>query len=195
MRKSSADGPASALRRSKRCLPKRSSDNEGALSAPLVCPVTRGNVDPIQVAISFGFAEDRAMLALEVDPGDGEPKFFEVTAERDGDRIADRDPGWQADVVIGPTGAGHGRVGMWRGGVRSTMSVAAPFVWRCLSGSAMTPFPHPAHRTQQADFPHCALGQDLTPSPTTGRAHAGSDVRARSARRGARVDTSRLGVA
>src|SRR6266436_5534559 len=30
---------------------------------------------------------------------------------------------------------------MWRGGVRSTMSVAAPFVWRCLSGSAITPFP------------------------------------------------------
>src|SRR3984893_18464756 len=87
------------------------------------------------------------------------------------------------------------RVGMWRGGVRSTMSVAAPFVWRCLSGSAITPFPHPAHRTQQADFPHCALGQDLTPSPTTGRVHAGSDVRARSARRGASVDTSRLGVA
>ena len=54
---------------------------------------------------------------------------------------------------------------MWRGGVRSTMSVAAPFVWRCLSGSAITPFPYPAHRTQQADFPHCALGQDLTPSP------------------------------
>jgi hypothetical protein len=107
MRKSSADGPASALRRSKRCAPKRSSDNEGALSAPLVCPVTRGNVDLIQVAISFGFAEDRAMLAFEVDPGDGEPKFFGVTAERDGDRIADRDPGWQADVVIGPAGAGH----------------------------------------------------------------------------------------
>src|SRR5580704_8808982 len=72
---------------------------------------------------------------------------------------------------------------MWRGGVRSTMSVAAPFVWRCLSGSAITPFPHPAHRTQQADFPHCALGQDLTPSPTTGRGRAGSDVRARSTRR------------
>src|SRR5580704_2011209 len=63
-----------------------------------------------------------------------------------------------------------------------------PFVWRCLSGSAITPFPHPAHRTQQADFPHCALGQDLTPSPTTGRGRAGSDVRARSTRRGARVD-------
>jgi hypothetical protein len=36
------------------------------------------------------------------------------------------------------------------------MSVSAPFVWRCLSGSTMAPFPHPAHRTQQVDFPHCA---------------------------------------
>jgi hypothetical protein len=108
MRKSSADGPASALRRSKRCAPKRSTDNgEGALSASFVCPVTRGNVDLIQVAISFGFAENLAMLAFEVDPGDREPKFFGVTAERDGDRIADRDPRWQADVVIGPAGAGH----------------------------------------------------------------------------------------
>ena len=28
------------------------------------------------------------------------------------------------------------RVGVWRGGVRLSMSVSAPFVWRCLSGSA-----------------------------------------------------------
>src|ERR1700693_1257124 len=28
----------------------------------------------------------------------------------------------------------------------------------------MAPFPHPAHRTGQADFPHPALGQDSTPS-------------------------------
>jgi hypothetical protein len=27
----------------------------------------------------------------------------------------------------------------------------------------VTPFPHPAHRTGQADFPHPALGQDFTP--------------------------------
>jgi hypothetical protein len=33
--------------------------------------VTQGDVDLIQVAISFGFAEDRVMLAFEVDPGDG----------------------------------------------------------------------------------------------------------------------------
>src|ERR1700733_5968963 len=52
---------------------------------------------------------------------------------------------------------------MWRGGFRLNISVSAPFVWRCLSGSALTPFPHPAHRTGQADFPHPALGQDFTP--------------------------------
>jgi predicted RecB family nuclease len=30
---------------------------------------------------------------------------------------------------------------MWRGGGRSNISVAAPFVWRCLTGSAVAPFP------------------------------------------------------
>jgi hypothetical protein len=44
------------------------------------------------------------------------------------------------------------------------ISVSAPFVWRCLSGSTLTPFPHPAHRTGHADLPHPALGQDFTPS-------------------------------
>jgi hypothetical protein len=56
------------------------------------------------------------------------------------------------------------RVEMWRGGFRQNISVAASFVWRCLNGSTMAPFPHPAHRTGQADFPHPALGQDFTPS-------------------------------
>ena len=60
--------------------------------------------------------------------------------------------------------AGIGRVEVWRGGVRLSMSVPAPFVWRCLSGSPVAPFPHPAHRTGHADFPHPALGQDFTPS-------------------------------
>src|SRR5277367_3373558 len=54
------------------------------------------------------------------------------------------------------------RVGVWRGGFRLSMSVAAPFVWRCLSGAAVAPFPHPPHRTGHADLPHPALGQDLT---------------------------------
>src|SRR3954452_7359474 len=60
-----------------------------------------------------------------------------------------------------------GRVGMWRGGCRSNISVAASFVWRCLTGSAMAPFPHPAHRTGHADLPHPALGQDFTLSRAT----------------------------
>src|SRR6266536_184115 len=56
---------------------------------------------------------------------------------------------------------------MWRGGFRLNISVAAPFVWRCLSRSTIAPFPHPAHRTGQADFPHPALGQDFTLSRAT----------------------------
>ena len=89
----------------------------------------------------------------------------------------------------------RGRVEMWRGDCRPNISVAAPFVWRCLTGSTVAPFPHPAHRTGRADFPHPALGQDLTPSPTARCAHAQSGVRDRNARRGARVDKSRPCVA
>ncbi len=88
-----------------------------------------------------------------------------------------------------------GRVGMWRGGGRIGLSVAAPLVWRCLNSRAMTPFPHPAHRTGRALLTQPALGQDFTPSPTARRAQAGSGVRARSARKGARVDMSRPCVA
>ena len=88
-----------------------------------------------------------------------------------------------------------GRVGMWRGGCRLNISVAASFVWRCLSGSTVTPFPHSAHRTGQAGLPHPALGQNFTPSPTARRVQAGPGVRARSAHRGARVDRSRPCVA
>ena len=80
---------------------------------------------------------------------------------------------------------GVGRVEMWRGGVRSGLSVAAPFVWRCPSNLTLTPFPHPAHRTGHADFPHPALGQDITFSLTTRHAQAASDVRVRSTRRDA----------
>jgi hypothetical protein len=39
--------------------------------------------------------------------------------------------------------SGSCRVEVWRGGWRSNASVAAPFVWRCLTGSAVAPFPHP----------------------------------------------------
>ena len=55
---------------------------------------------------------------------------------------------------------------MWRGSIRFGLSVAAPFVWQCLSNLVITPFPHPSHRTGHADFRHPALGHDLTPSHT-----------------------------
>jgi hypothetical protein len=61
---------------------------------------------------------------------------------------------------------------MWRGRCRSNISVSAPFVWRSLSGSTLTPF------TGQADFPHPALGQNFRPSPTARCAQAGTCARA-----------------
>ena len=49
---------------------------------------------------------------------------------------------------------------MWRGGCRPNISVAAPFVWRCLTGSTVAPFPHPAHRTGHGD--PCGMPQPLS---------------------------------
>src|ERR1700732_444615 len=88
-----------------------------------------------------------------------------------------------------------GRVEMWRGGCRLNISVAASFVWRCLSGSPWLRFHIPLIEPRLVDFLHPALGQDLTPSPTARRAQAGTGVRAQSARKGAREDRSRPCVA
>jgi hypothetical protein len=53
---------------------------------------------------------------------------------------------------------------LWSRGVarwfRWGLSVADPFVCRCLTSPTMLPFPHPAHRTGRADLPHPALGED-----------------------------------
>ena len=85
-----------------------------------------------------------------------------------------------------PVESGCGAVAVGRACV-----LAAPFVWRCLSGQGMAPFPHPSHRTGHADFPHPALGQDLTPSPSAGRARAPSGARDPGSRRGTRADRPR----
>lgn len=69
-----------------------------------------------------------------------------------------------------------GRVEMWRGGGRFGLSVAAPFVWRCPSNLAVASFPHPAHRTGRADFPHPALFQNIKPSHSYGRRSAAAGV-------------------
>src|SRR5947209_7275948 len=102
----SATGSASAVLKWRRCAPKGSFEATG--SARLARPVTRGDVDLVDlVSVSFGFAEDRAMAALEIDPCDGELVFLGAAAEGDGDRVADRDPSRQGDVLIRFAGAGY----------------------------------------------------------------------------------------
>jgi hypothetical protein len=59
-----------------------------------------------------------------------------------------------------------GRVGVWRGGGRPNISVAAPFVWRCLTGSTLAPFPHSAHRTGRADLSGSAAIAGFCPHGT-----------------------------
>jgi len=46
---------------------------------------------------------------------------------------------------------------MWRGFGRSNISVSAPFVWRCLSGSTVAP---------------CRIGEEATPRPPQTRTSA-----------------------
>ena len=58
----------------------------------------------------------------------------------------------------------------WSRGVtrwfRCSLSVADPFVCRCLTSWTMLPSSHPAHRTGRADLPHPALGESVTRSLT-----------------------------
>ncbi len=53
--------------------------------------------------------------------------------------------------------------GLWSRGVtrwvRCSLSVADPFVCRCLNSWTILPSSHPAHRTGQACFRHPALGE------------------------------------
>ena len=77
-----------------------------------------------------------------------------------------------------------GRVEMWRGGRRSGLSVAAPFVWRCPSNLAVAPFPHPPRRTGRADRPHPALFRRIKPSRSSGRVQSAAGVSAPTSRRG-----------
>src|ERR1700732_5032418 len=73
--------------------------------------------------------------------------------------------------------------------------IAAGGLSDLMPGVVHVAFDNLPHRTGHEDFPHPALGQDFTPSPTARRAQAGTGVRARSARKGARVDKSRPCVA
>src|SRR5215470_13474674 len=58
---------------------------------------------------------------------------------------------------------------LWSRGVtrwfRCSLSVADPFVCRCLTSRTLLPSSHPAHRTGRAERPHPALGERITMSP------------------------------
>src|SRR5271157_3156722 len=76
-------------------------------------------------------------------------KLFQVKRKKCVQKEFDR-----ADIVRDVWSRGVARWVTW------SLSVADPFVCRCLTSSAMLPFPHPAHRTGRADLPHPALGED-----------------------------------
>ena len=112
----------------------------------------------------------RAIEALQAPPDDKPNKGQKFRLPR-GDPLGGYRGGWSEVRFCDrrPTGGPvdyhrvpqmH-RVEMSRRGGRSNISVATPFVWRRLTGLAVAPFPHPAHRTGQAELPHPALGQDV----------------------------------
>jgi transposase len=80
-----------------------------------------------------------------------------------------------------------GRVEVWRSCCRLNISVAAPFVWRCLTGSTLAPSPHPARQTGHADFPHPAFSRPVRPSLSAGRRVAVERCRGRASRRDTRL--------
>ena len=80
-----------------------------------------------------------------------------------------------------------GRVEVWRGCCRLNISVAAPFVRRCLTGPTLAPSPHPARQTGHADFPHPAFSRPVRPSLSAGRRVAVERCRGRVSRRDTRL--------
>jgi 2-polyprenyl-6-methoxyphenol hydroxylase-like FAD-dependent oxidoreductase len=58
---------------------------------------------------------------------------------------SDRD-GAHINAQISANGVTSTVKARWLVALGSNISVSAPFVWRCLTGSTMAPFSHPAHR-------------------------------------------------
>ena len=71
---------------------------------------------------------------------------------------------------------------------RCGLSVAGPFVRRCLTSHTMLPFPHPAHRTGWADFPLPALGEGCMVQSGNGKRVRSVFVKSRKSPRDTRID-------
>ena len=81
---------------------------EGCSSTSLICRVAGGNIDLVHaVPIALRFAENCAMVPLHIDPRYLKLIFLGVAAKAKGNRIADRNPRRQADVLISPAGRGN----------------------------------------------------------------------------------------
>jgi len=52
-----------------------------------------------------------------------------------------------------PCRTAPGRVRMWRGGLRYSLSVSAPFVWRCLNSRALAVLASPPSSNRACGFP------------------------------------------
>src|SRR5215467_14784976 len=77
-------------------------------SVLLARPVAWGDVDLVHSAsIAAGFAEDRAVATLVGYAGDRKRVFLRAAAECHGDRVTNRHPRRQIDVVVSVAGAGN----------------------------------------------------------------------------------------
>ena len=84
---------------------------EGCSSTSLICRVAGGNIDLVHaVPIALRFAENCAMVPLHIDPRYLKLIFLGVAAKAKGNRIADRDPRRQTDVLISPAGRGNKQI-------------------------------------------------------------------------------------
>jgi len=71
-------------------------------------PMASSDVDIVRWRrVVVGLVEKRAVVPLHDDPRDRKPIFFGAAPKMNSDRVADRDVGWQSDVVVGVAGDGY----------------------------------------------------------------------------------------
>ena len=118
----------------------------------------------------------------------GKPEIFNTGQGGQFTSLAFTDRLPAAGIRVSMDGRGRclGRVEVWRGCCRPNISVSAPFVWRCLTGPTLAPFPHPARQTGHADFPHPAFSRPVRPSLSAGQRAAVGRSSGRASRRDTR---------
>lgn len=115
-----------------------------------------------QVQSGPAMAELKAWLARQFDERLAEPNSAL------GEAISYMLKHWEKlTLFLRVAGAPLGRVEVWRGGLGFGLLPCQGFPIRGAISACHAPFPHPAHRTGRADFPHPALLQNLRSSLST----------------------------